>query len=206
MTETEWLTSVDPAPMLEYLWRRASDRKSRLLRCACCRGAWNFLTDNRSRSAVETAERYADGLASNWELLAARRDAQRVEIDETVDIEVVFIAKVLRETRMAVQPHARIGPGETWAVQPSVAAALLRDLFNPFRPAPVENSLLVWNDATIPKMAQSIYDARAFDRLPLLADALEEAGCADADILSHCRTPGEHVRGCWVVDLLLGKS
>ena len=55
-------------------------------------------------------------------------------------------------------------------------------------------------------MAQSIYDARAFDRLPLLADALEDAGCADADILSHCRTPGEHVRGCWVVDLLLGKS
>ena len=55
-------------------------------------------------------------------------------------------------------------------------------------------------------MAQLIYDDRAFDRLPLLADALEDAGCTDADILAHCRNGGEHVRGCWVVDLLLGKS
>ena len=53
---------------------------------------------------------------------------------------------------------------------------------------------------------RSIYDDRAFDRLPILADALEDAGCADAAILSHCRGPGEHVRGCWVVDLLLGKA
>jgi hypothetical protein len=55
-------------------------------------------------------------------------------------------------------------------------------------------------------MTQSIYDERAFDRLPLLADALEDAGCGDAAILSHCREPSEHVRGCWVVDLLLGKT
>jgi len=67
-------------------------------------------------------------------------------------------------------------------------------------------SWLAWNDGAIPKIAQVIYDNRAFDHLPLLADALEDAGCDDADILSHCRTPGEHVRGCWVVDLLLGKS
>jgi len=83
---------------------------------------------------------------------------------------------------------------------------LLRDLVgNPFRRVRLNLSWLAWNDGAIPKMAQSIYDARAFDRLPLLADALEDAGCDDADILSHCRTPGEHVRGCWVVDLLLGK-
>ena len=55
-------------------------------------------------------------------------------------------------------------------------------------------------------MAQSIYDDRAFDRLPILADALEDAGCDKADILNHCRQPGEHVRGCWVVDLVLGKD
>jgi hypothetical protein len=71
---------------------------------------------------------------------------------------------------------------------------------------PIPPSQLAWNDGAIPKMAQSIYDDRAFNRLPRLADALEDAGCDDADILSHCRTPGEHVRGCWVVDLLLGKS
>ncbi len=64
----------------------------------------------------------------------------------------------------------------------------------------------MWNDATIPKVAQAIYDDRAFDRLPILADALEDAGCDNADLLTHCRSGGEHVRGCWVVDLLLGKS
>jgi hypothetical protein len=56
------------------------------------------------------------------------------------------------------------------------------------------------------KIARAIYDGRAFERMPILADALEDAGCGDADILRHCREPGEHVRGCWVVDLLLGKS
>jgi hypothetical protein len=65
---------------------------------------------------------------------------------------------------------------------------------------------LRWNDGTVVKLAQSIYDERRFTDLPILADALEDAGCADADILAHCRGPGPHVRGCWVVDLLLGKS
>jgi hypothetical protein len=55
-------------------------------------------------------------------------------------------------------------------------------------------------------LAQGIYDERAFERLPILADALEDAGCTDAAILVHCRGPGPHVRGCWVVDLILGKQ
>jgi hypothetical protein len=82
--------------------------------------------------------------------------------------------------------------------------ALVRDLFgSPFRPAPFpEPSWLGWNDGTPVKMAQAIYDDRAFDRLLVLADALEEAGCPDPDMLAHCRQPGEHVRGCWVVDLV----
>jgi hypothetical protein len=65
---------------------------------------------------------------------------------------------------------------------------------------------LTWNDGTVIKIAQAIYNERAFERLPILADALEDAGCDNADILRHCREPGEHMRGCWVVDLLLGKS
>jgi hypothetical protein len=65
---------------------------------------------------------------------------------------------------------------------------------------------LAWNENTVPRLAQTIYDERAFDRLPILADALEEAGCTDTAILDHCRQPGEHYRGCWAVDLLLGKS
>jgi len=86
-------------------------------------------------------------------------------------------------------------------------AVLLRDIIgNPFRSFAVDSSWLSWRDSTIPKLAQAIYDERAFDLLPILADALEDAGCDNADILNHCRQPGEHVRGCWVVDLLLGKE
>ena len=90
----------------------------------------------------------------------------------------------------------------------SLHARFLRCIIgNPLRPPPqFDLAWLTWNDGAVRKMAQAIYDARAFDRLPLLADALEDAGCADAAILSHCRGPGEHVRGCWVVDLVLGKT
>jgi hypothetical protein len=86
-------------------------------------------------------------------------------------------------------------------------AEILRDLFgNPFRPVSVKSAWLAWDGGTVPRLAQSIYDDRAFDRLPALADALEEAGCTDSDILGHCRGPGPHVKGCWVVDLILGKD
>ena len=83
----------------------------------------------------------------------------------------------------------------------------MRDIFgNPFRSASVNPLWLTWNDGTIPNLARALYDDRAFDRLPILGDALEDAGCVNADILAHCRSGGEHVRGCWVVDLLLGKE
>jgi hypothetical protein len=83
-------------------------------------------------------------------------------------------------------------------------AALLRDIVgNPFRPVAVESG---WLTSTVTELARGIYEGRAFDRLPILADALQDAGCDEAEILGHCRGPGPHVRGCWVVDLVLGKS
>lgn len=82
---------------------------------------------------------------------------------------------------------------------------LIRDIFgNPFRP--VDAAWLKRRQGKVPKIAQRIYDARAFADLPILADALEEAGCTNAELLAHCRHPGPHVRGCWAVDLILGKS
>lgn len=85
-------------------------------------------------------------------------------------------------------------------------AHLLRDIVgNPFRSVAVAESWLRWNDGTVPKIAQTIYDKSHFTDLPILADALEDAGCDNDDILRHCREPAEHVRGCWAVDLLLGK-
>jgi hypothetical protein len=84
---------------------------------------------------------------------------------------------------------------------------LIRDIWgNPFRRVAIDPSLLTWHEGCVMKMAHAIYDERAFDRLPILADAMEDAGRSDADLLAHLRIPGQHVRGCWVVDLLLGKS
>jgi hypothetical protein len=80
---------------------------------------------------------------------------------------------------------------------------LLQDILGPASRPAIDPR---WLTSTVVTLARTIYDDRAFDRLPVLADALEEAGCDDPDILSHCRGGGHHVRGCWVVDLVLGKS
>ena len=82
--------------------------------------------------------------------------------------------------------------------------AMCNDIFgNPFRPVSVEPS---WLTSTVVVLAEGIYQERAFDRLPILADALMDAGCDHADVLEHCRGEGPHVRGCWVVDLLTGRT
>jgi hypothetical protein len=81
---------------------------------------------------------------------------------------------------------------------------LLHDIFgNPFRPVTLNPT---WLTSTVLALATGIYEEKAFDRMPILADALQDAECDNADILNHCRQPGEHTRGCFVVDLLLGKS
>ena len=93
------------------------------------------------------------------------------------------------------------------AAERAAQAVLLRDVFgNPFRPVAIDAGCLAWNGGTVVRLAQAIYDERAFDRLPILADALEDAGCDSADLLAHCRREGVHTRGCCVVDLLLGKG
>lgn len=84
-------------------------------------------------------------------------------------------------------------------------AQLLRDLIH-LDPPCIPSSWLRWNDGTVVKMAQTIYDERQWEDMPILADALEDAGCDSDDILRHCREHAEHARGCWVVDLLLGKE
>jgi hypothetical protein len=81
---------------------------------------------------------------------------------------------------------------------------LLRDIFgNPFRPIAFDPR---WRTSDVLGLARAIYDDEAFERMPILADALMDAGCEDEQVISHCRGPGPHVRGCWVVDLVLGKE
>jgi hypothetical protein len=85
-------------------------------------------------------------------------------------------------------------------------SGILRDIFgNPFRPVALDPAWLTWNNATVPTIAHHIHHDRAYHDMPILADALEDSGCTDPDILTHCRGARPHVRGCWVIDLILGK-
>lgn len=94
--------------------------------------------------------------------------------------------------------------GMAWYSEAIAQCNLVRDLFgNPFRPVSLDAT---WQSPTVISLATAVYDERAFDRMPILADALEDAGCTNTDILNHCRRPAVHARGCWVVDALLGKD
>jgi hypothetical protein len=209
MTEAEWLACEDPRRMLDFLRGQASERKLRLFAVACCRRVPNLLNDSGDVKAVEVAERFADGETSLQELL-------RVHQAEPVDIYSTKDAVAEERAFWAARSSASLAAGTYTSggidrysrpAENRDQAALLRCLFgNPFHPATSDPAWLAWNSATVPKLAQAIYDDRAFDRLPVLADALEDAGCIDADLLAHCRSGAEHVRGCWVVDLLLEKE
>ena len=101
------------------------------------------------------------------------------------------------------EDHIRIGHRARDA-EKAIQTRFLRDIFgNPFRLVAIEPA---WLTETVVGIARGIYEDRAFERMPILADALQDAGCEHPDILTHCREPGVHVRGCWVVDLVLGKS
>jgi hypothetical protein len=222
MTEAEWLACTDPQPMLDHLRGKTSDRKLRLFLCACCRNWWEAMPEGPSRDAVEAAEHYADGPELAAPLAAAAAAVQPVEdalelgsseqkLGITTSVAAVTIPAEAGVGRFSLSNLLIVGA----AVHHGWQCALLRDIFgNPFRPAPCINpAWLRWHGGAIPQLAQAIYDERilpagTFDpaRLALLADMLTDAGCTDADILEHCRSGGEHVRGCWVVDLLLGKE
>jgi hypothetical protein len=199
MTEAEWLAGEAPVPMLEHLRGKASDRKLRLFACACVRHIWDLLATTQSgalgRHAIRVAERYADGLATPDELARAHGDSGWVPVPVA---------------RAASQPEAWQAAWDVLHLRlldGPAHAALLRELFgNPFRPVSVPPAWREWNGRTIPKLAAALYAERRFAEMPVLADALEEAGCTDQALLDHCRRAGEHVRGCWVVDLLAGKG
>jgi hypothetical protein len=105
---------------------------------------------------------------------------------------------------MGFDTHPATDPGSGDPAELTEQCRLLRDIFcNPFRSAAVDPS---WLTPKVNRLTQTIYDDQVFDRMLELANALEEGGCTNKEILQHCRQQGVHVRGCWVVDLLLGKK
>lgn len=191
MTEHEWLSSTDPAKMLQHLRMMdhgpglPTERKLRLFACECMN-----LTTGANTQATEVDYKIAE---------TGRHGG--------------FI------------PNAAIEQATAWCVNhpepPTLAqkSALLRDIFgNPWRPLLVSIAVketvhmtpihkwLTWSGGAVVQIAQQIYDERDWAAMPILADALMDAGCTDQTILDHCRLPGPHVRGCWVLDCLLGKE
>jgi hypothetical protein len=265
MTEADWMAM--PAGLhlpLEFLDESglATDRKLSLLACACCRRAWDWLVDPRSRGVLECVERFADGrvgraeveeaAAGAWRVareLDARADAERDEetfhrLRSLADVallawEAAYVvrraesgqpdrrfeaetpaeavsgympdladyAASLVDFARAVARRAGAAEAEADSVQASEEKAqwhLLHDLFgNPFRPAPSDAS---WRSPGVVALASEIYDRHTFGDLPMLARALQEAGCVQEEFLGHLRSAGMHARGCWALDLVLGKE
>jgi hypothetical protein len=163
--------------------------------------------------AVEVAELFADGQATVQELSAAHNAAN--EVLAYVDDHAANDGERTLGLAATDVSH-RSADKAALAVRTALEAVgdlksqcdILRDVIgNPFRPTPaITSATFSWDNERIRNLAQVIYDERGFERLPILADALEAAGCTNLDILAHCREPGGHWRGCWVVDLLLGKN
>lgn len=221
MTEAEWIACTDPTPMLEFVCRKASNRKIRLIAVACCRRIWDKLKSRRGcQESIETAERFADGLATIEDLTDAHDQcgenalysAELYAVAATClpnlrasvkDVSVCVAQALAKEAETLQPPDGVTEHGDhRQRAERASQANLLRDIFGPllFRPVTIDQA---WLTPTVKEVAGTIYQERAFDLLPILADALEDAGCTSADILGHCRQPGEHVRGCWVLDLIL---
>jgi hypothetical protein len=204
MTEHDWQTASEPHAMLDFLQKGASARKLRLFAVACSRRIWPWI-DVLGRAAVEVAESFADGLAGPEQLRAARLACQRAGGQAAwypaATTPAIAAHNAARSAQAGVAKNGQIG---SEAAECLAQAELIRDIFgNPFQPVTLYSS---WLTPTVKALPQSIYDERAIDRLPILADELVRSGCDNQDILDHCRGPGPHVRGCWVVDLVLGRS
>jgi hypothetical protein len=225
MDERKWMTCADSERMLQYIHDRMSERKLRLFACACCRRVWHLLEDKRSRNAVEVHEQHADGLAEQRQRERAVVGARQVwrelaESDANDSPRRAALAACLPFALKDFTGKGREMPKWRWlpgaaliAIEcglPPAPSDLLRDLVgNPFRLATLDPA---YQTSTVLSLAQAAYDHRILPagmlgpaRLAVLGDALEDAGCDNAAILEHLRSAGPHVRGCFAVDLLLGK-
>jgi hypothetical protein len=220
MTEAEWLAGTDPLHLLKEGIRVPSDRKQRLFACACCRRIWDHLVDKRSEAVVELAEEYADGFIDKdawWEAWEAAREAT-VALRQSVDQASYHASEaafgVARQQANQVASHTVVSIwqalGSLYKTTPRGMEErlrqcdLVREIFgNPFRPITLSPS---WLTSTVVSLANQMYNSRDFSAIPILADAMQDAGCDNEDLLNHCRGPGPHTRGCFVVDNVLGKQ
>jgi serine/threonine protein kinase len=198
LNEADWMACTDLTRRLTHLYNlNAPARKIRLFACACVRHHWEHLGE-ASRKAVEIAERYADGEASPAELEAAEDAAW--DACTGMPEQAAAWAAYYQNWRAALEASRTL----PWHVQDD----FLHDLFGPllFRQVMIDPVWLDRNDRAVHRIAEAIYDERAFDRMTALGAALKDGGCNDPEILAHCFGTRLHARGCWLIDLLLGKE
>jgi len=218
MTEKVWLESADPSVMLDRLATRASPRRLRLFATACCLQTWEAFEYECDRDAILVAEQFADQLVgeevrfSAEQNLAVSHDFLNVDYEFALNATYYLLAKdfSIRDASLCVRTMSDSAPNLKSGSEASQTSLLheqannLRDIFgNPFRPVSFDPR---WRTSDVVDVARGIYEDKAFERMPILADALMDAGCEDEQIIGHCRGEGPHVRGCWVVDLVLGKE
>ncbi len=226
MTEAEWLACSDPDEMLCHLEDRPEPRRARLFHAACARRVLPLLGPRRQKMAallaraLEVAERFADGEADEQQrrdaLQAVRKAAAALPVSGLDGMAVTVVRQALDPLALQLYSGdtsatlARTAAGLAAGGEAAEAAAqagLLRCLFgNPFCPVAFDPALRLWNGGAAVALAREMYEGRDFGKAPLLADMLEDAGCTDPLILNHLRGPGPHARGCFAIDLLLGKA
>jgi hypothetical protein len=212
MTESEWMAGTDPAPMLELVSGWSGERRPRLFACDCCRRL-SYLFSDLDRAVVDAIERCAEGLISAKDIYTSAGVPQTGPAPYTFGQphQVIREAASLvawigtRRARAFVVDVVRKAEGAAgrvaeWKRQSDIVRCIFG---NPFREG---RFLPEWRTDTVLVLAQQMYDSRDFSAMPILADALQDAGCDNEDVLTHCRGEGSHVRGCWVVDLCLGKE
>jgi hypothetical protein len=218
MTEAEWLTETDVLPPLEFVEGTLSPRKSRLLAAALCRAVGPGQYHPDFLPALDVIERYADGAATTPELEDARQRCRVLAIQQfeqsalsapaIIRNELAWALAFAATTPLSVEAVARRVMEATHPSFADALAVVCRDRIwdivgNPFAPVAFDPA---WRTSTAVGVANQIYDSRDFGAMPILADALQDAGCDNEDVLNHCRDAGPHARGCWVVDGVLGKA
>jgi hypothetical protein len=216
-------TACDSCPedAIANFRRKGTDRKWRLFAVACCRRVEHLLSDKRFRHAIDVAEKHADGAVTDSALLKAWKAADKA-FDELAATRGLKKSSPRRCAAAAANWCALSTDGKVAELSCHAAfqarhtakkphgeayeqAYLLRDVFGGKKPAVKLDP--AWLTSTVIALAKGIYEERAFDRMPILADALQDADCDNKRILNHCRNAKQvHVRGCWVVDLILGFS
>ncbi|MFO0842381.1 MAG: hypothetical protein U0797_08305 [Gemmataceae bacterium] len=209
LTEEHWLTAGDPAEVVAFLGERGSQRRWQLFACHCCWRILPLLVDEASRHAVSVAERRAEGRATDAEAREAEDEAitRALQQQQAEGLSVRFTAAMAAVHALMFPRRAYVNAGRAaGGGEPAERAAqcdLLRELFgNPFRPFAFDPA---WRSPIVMAIAAQVYDRESFNELPVLADALEDAGCDDAQLLGHLHSATGHLRGCWALDAVLDK-